>query len=239
MLDFLKKFKVFGNKTKEETAPKAAQKEELETPLNTKRLDSLMNLDRAVKQSRIMTLCCFAFTLIFCSLVILFAFNYISKSRGQVFFTNGYGNTLVGYQIERNQNIVAEIKSQVRSFHSFLYNITPDPKEVKINIDRAKSLGDGSINAFIMQRGEEYYKKIIAQNIEIKYQLDSVKVNAQIYPYQAVVFGKEIIQNKVGFVRRSLITKCRLSEISRTDNNPHGLLISNFEILKNERLASK
>ena len=210
--------------------------EELETPLNTTRLQNLMNIDTAFKQTRLIAILTIISSFLFCGMVMVVAMNMVTKGKGKIYITNGYGNTLTAYQIAANENRKAEVKAQVRNFHALLYDITPNPDEIKKKVDQILLMGDGSVKAFMDKRGDSYYKKLISTNVEIKYQLDSIKTNIDVYPYKAVQYGKEIVQTQVGFLVKNLITSLDLREVARTDDNPHGLLIGGFEVHKNNRI---
>ena len=207
----------------------------LETIFNTKRLDNLMNIDNAFQKTRLIAILSLGCSFLFCVTVMVVAMGMVTKGKGKIYITNGYGNTLGAYQIGANENRAAEVKSQVRNFHAILYNITPNPKEVKKNLDKVLLIGDASVKAFLDKRGDAYYKKLISSDVEVKFENDSLRVNTTIYPYKAVQYGKEIVQTSVGFLVKNLVTSCELKEVARTDDNPHGLQISNFEVLKNER----
>lgn len=206
------------------------------TPIfNTKRLDNLMQIDKAFQKTRLIAMLSMGFSFLFCTIVMIIAMTMVTKGKGKIYITNGYGNTLEAYQIAANENRNAEAKAQVRNFHAILYNITPNPKAVKRNLDELLLIGDASVKAFLDKRGDAYYKKLIASDVEVKYEHDSLNVNTSIYPYKAVQYGKEIVQTNVGFLVKNLVTSCELKEVARTDENPHGLQISNFEVLQNER----
>jgi len=207
-----------------------------ETPLNTKRLHSLMNIDTAFKQTRLIAILTLLSSFLFCGMVMVVAMNMVTKGKGKIYITNGFGNTLTAYQISANENRKAEVKAQVRNFHAQLYDITPNPDEIKKKVDQILLMGDASVKAFMDKRGDSYYKKLISSNVEIKYELDSIKVNIDVYPYKAVQYGKEIVQTQVGFLIKNLITSLDLREVARTDDNPHGLLIGVFEVHKNNRI---
>jgi len=194
-----------------------------ETIFNTKRLVNIVNIVDAFKKVRLIAILSLGFSFLF------------TKGKGKIYITNGYGNTLEAYQISANENRDSEAKAQVLTFHAILYNITPNPKEVKRNLDKLLLIGDASVKAFLDKRGDAYYKKLIASDVEVKFENDSLKVNTAIYPYKVVQYGKEIVQTNVGFLVKNLVTSCELKEVARPDENPHGLLISNFEVLKNER----
>ena len=229
--------KIAGVKPKNqpsEVEPKIDEK--IETPLNTTRLQNLMNIDTAFKQTRLIAILTLISSFLFCGMVMVVAMNMVTKGKGKIYITNGYGNTLTAYQIAANENRKAEVKAQVRNFHALLYDITPNPDEIKKKVDQILLMGDGSVKAFMDKRGDSYYKKLISTNVEIKYQLDSIKTNIDVYPYKAVQYGKEIVQTQVGFLVKNLITSLDLREVARTDDNPHGLLIGGFEVHKNNRI---
>ncbi|MEM6321681.1 MAG: hypothetical protein AAF960_28740 [Bacteroidota bacterium] len=107
-----------------------------ETPLNTKRLHSLMNIDSAFKQTRLVAILTLVSSFLFCVTVMVVAMNMVTKGKGKIYITNGYGNTLTAYQIAANENRKAEVKAQVRNFHALLYDITPNPDEIKKKVDK-------------------------------------------------------------------------------------------------------
>ena len=218
--------------TKEVTTMEGA----IETPLNTKRLHSLMNIDTAFKQTRLIAILTLISSFLFCAMVMVVAMNMVTKGKGKIYITNGYGNTLTAYQIAANENRKAEVKAQVRNFHALLYDITPNPDEIKEKVDQVLLMGDASVKAFMDKRGDSYYKKLISSSVEIKYELDSIRVNIDVYPYKAVQYGKEVVQTQVGFLVKNLITSLDLREVARSDDNPHGLLIGGFEVHKNNRI---
>ena len=206
------------------------------TPATTQRLDSLMNMDTAFQKTRLIAILSLVMSFLLCITVMIVAMTMVTKGKGKIYVTNGFGNTVTAYQIAANENRSAEAKSQVRKFHALLYDITPDPSEIETNLNEVLLIGDGSVKAFLDNRGDGYYKKLIANDVEIKYAMDSIKVNTQVYPFKAVQYGKEIVQTSVGFLVKNLITRLELREVARTDANPHGLLIGSYEVLKNNRI---
>ena len=213
-----------------------AIEEDARSIYNTERLDSLMNIDTAFKQTRLITIVALVMSLLFCVAVMVVAMQMVTKGKGKIYITNGYGNTLSGYQIAANQNRRAEVKAQVRNFHTLLYDISPNPEEIKMNLDAVMLIGDASAKAFLDKRGDGYYKKLISSNVEIKYSMDSIKVDMHGYPYRAMQYGKEIVQTPAGSLLKKLVTRLDLREVKRTEINPHGLLVGNFEVLKNGRI---
>ena len=233
MIKFCKSF-LPKKKTKQIETPIISDADQ--NPATTQRLNCLMNIDTAFKKTRLIAILSLVFSFLFGVTVMIVAMSMVSKGKGKIYITNGYGNTLTAYQIAANENREAEVKAQVRTFHSLLYDISPDPIEIEKSLNEVLLMGDASVKAFLDKRGDAYYKKLISNSAEIKYTLDSVKVNTKIYPYKAVQYGKEVVQTSVGFLIKNLVTTLDLREVARTDVNPHGLLIGNYEVLKNNRL---
>ena len=208
----------------------------VETPATTQRLDSLMNIDTAFQKTRLIAILSLVMSFLLCITVMIVAMTMVTKGKGKIYVTNGFGDTTTARQIAANENRQAEAKAQVRKFHALLYDITPDPSEIEMNLNEILLIGDGSVKAFLDKRGDGYYKKLISNDVEIKYSMDSIKVNTQVYPFKAVQYGKEVVETSVGFLVKNLITRLELREVARTDANPHGLLVGNYEVLKNNRI---
>jgi len=225
-----------GGHPANQNTPNILTEEQMETPATTKRLAALMNIETAFQKIRLIAILALGLSFLLSITVVIVAMSMVSKGKGKIYITNGFGNTLTAYQIAANENRAAEAKAQVRKFHALLYDISPDPSEIEKNLNEVLLIGDASVKAFLDKRGDTYYKKLISNNAEIKYSLDSMKVNIQVYPYKAVQYGKEVVQTSVGFLVKNLVTTLDLKEVARTDMNPHGLLIGNFEVLKNNRI---
>ena len=198
---------------------------------------SLLNIEESFQKVRRIAIIAIVGSFAFSAVVSLIALNMVNKGKTKIFITNGYGNTITGYQIQANDNRPAEVKSQIKIFHALLYNISPDPKLIKESIDQSLIIGDKSVKTFIDARGDNYYKKLISTHSEIKYSCDSIQLNMEVYPYRAKHWGKEIIESSVGIMVKELVTELELREVTRMDENPHGLLISNFELVKNARIS--
>ena len=69
-------------------------------------------------------------------------------------------------------------------------------------------------------------------------QVDSVVCDFNSYPYQARTYAKQMIIRQSNVTERSLVTTCRLSNASRSDDNPNGFIIEGFTIVENKDLQT-
>jgi hypothetical protein len=51
-----------------------------------------------------------------------------------------------------------------------------------------------------------------------------------------VTYARQMIIRESNITERSLITRCNLINSVRSDNNPHGFTMGNFEIVENKDL---
>ena len=83
-----------------------------------------------------------------------------------------------------------------------------------------------------------YYNRIIAGNINQALQVDSVVCNFDRYPYEVNTYARQMIIRESNVTERSLVTRCRLLNASRSDDNPNGFTIEGFTILENRDLQT-
>ena len=81
-----------------------------------------------------------------------------------------------------------------------------------------------------------YYNRIISGNINQTIAVDSVVCNFDHYPYQVAAYARQMIIRESNITERSLVTRCNLINSVRSDNNPHGFIMENFEVVENRDL---
>ena len=69
-------------------------------------------------------------------------------------------------------------------------------------------------------------------------QVDSIVADFNDYPYQVRTYARQMIIRQSNVTERSLITQCRLSNVSRSDDNPNGFMIEGLTILENKDLIT-
>ena len=138
-----------------------------------------------------------------------------------------------------SQNRPVEAKEHVRRFHELFFTLSPDKNAIESNINRALFLVDKSAFRYYKDMQEKgYYDRIISGNINQTLQVDSVVIDFLNYPYSASTYAKQVIIRESNITQRSLITKCTLINSVRSDNNPHGFTVENFEVLENRDIQT-
>ena len=137
------------------------------------------------------------------------------------------------------QNRPVEAKDHIRRFHELFFTLSPDKNAIEYNINRALALSDKSAYTIYKDLVESgYFNRIISGNVTQRIWIDSISCNFNNYPYQAIVYARQHIIRETTVTERNLVTSCRLRNTSRSDNNPHGFILENFNIKENEDKSS-
>jgi len=149
------------------------------------------------------------------------------------------GKALEAYASERKDNIPVEAKDHVKVFHRLFFTLDPDDKAIQATITKALYLADGSAKRIYDDLKENgYYAGLISGNVNQTISVDSIAVDINEYPYRFRCYATQNIVRPTSITTRSLITEGSLRNVSRSDNNPHGLLIERWNIIENSDLKT-
>jgi conjugative transposon TraK protein len=194
---------------------------------------SLKNIETSFKQIRffgIVFVClCAAVT----GYSVWNAYNFAEQQRQKVYVLDGGKSLMLALSQDLSQNRPVEAKEHIKRFHELFFTLSPDKNAIESNIRRALFLVDKSAFGYYKDLTEKgYYNRIISGNINQNLQVDSVVCNFDAYPYRAVTYAKQLIIRESNVTERSLVTRCHLINSVRSDNNPHGFTMENFEIVE-------
>lgn len=132
------------------------------------------------------------------------------------------------------QNRPVEAREHVRRFHELFFSLAPDKSAIEGNIQRAMFLSDRSAYAHYRDLAEQgYYNRVISGNMSQRIGIDSVKCDFNSYPYEVVTYARLSIIREKSVTERSLVTRGRLLNSTRSDNNPHGFILEAFRVVEN------
>lgn len=198
---------------------------------------SLKNIETSFKQIRL-------FGIVFvcmCAGIVGYAlwnsYSFAEKQREKIYVLDGGKSLILALSQDLSQNRPVEAREHVKRFHELFFTLSPDKNAIESNIQRSLFLADKSAFNYYKDLSEKgYYNRIISGNINQSAQVDSVICNFDHYPYQVTTYARQMIIRESSVTERSLITRCRLLNSVRSDNNPHGFSIEAFEITENKDL---
>ena len=92
-----------------------------------------------------------------------------------------------------------------------------------------------SFNRNLKEKG--FYSNIMGTSAVFSIFCDSIKFDEQ--KMEFTYYGRQRIERRTSILTRELVTAGHLKRVPRTDNNPHGLLITNWRTLLNKDIEQK
>lgn len=200
---------------------------------------SLKNIETSFRQIRLFGIVFVCACAVIAIASVCCSLNFAEKQREKIYVLDNGKSLMLALSQDMSQNRPAEAREHVRRFHELFFTLSPDKSAIQHNIDRALILADKSAYNYYTDYVEKgYYNRIIAGNINQTVQVDSVVCDFNNYPYIAKTYAKQLIIRQSNVTTRSLITTCRLTNSSRSDDNPNGFIIEGLTILENKDLQT-
>ncbi|WP_297096312.1 conjugative transposon protein TraK [uncultured Draconibacterium sp.] len=200
---------------------------------------SLKNIETSFRQIRffgmVFILLCAGIT----GYSVFSAYSFAEQQRQKIYVLDKGKSLILALSQDLAQNRPVEAREHIRRFHELFFTLSPDKNAIESNINRAMFLADKSVYTYykdLLEKG--YFNRIISGNINQTVQVDSVLVDFMNYPYTASTYARQVIIRESNITERYLVTKCSLINSVRSDNNPHGFTVENFEVIQNNNIQT-
>lgn len=200
-------------------------------------LKSLKNIQGAFALSRFYLIGITLFALSVSIYAIYKSYEYAEKQREKIYVLDQGKSLMMALSQDIRINKPAEVKAHARWFHELFFTLSPDASAIEDNVKQALFLADNSVLEFYKVRKENgYYQKMIGAGIINEIKIDSVLVDTDVYPYKVRTFATTSAMRTSSITFYSLETDCQMVNCSRSDNNPHGLIIEDWKVKKMEEM---
>jgi conjugative transposon TraK protein len=196
----------------------------------------IKNIEAKIRLATIVALCSLLSAIIISLVVSSYAYRQVSDARKSVYILNN-NVPLMASQTDVQMNRPAEYRADVDLFHSLFFSLTPDDKYIEYQLKKAMYLVDESgVKQYDDLKENGFFNSILSSSSVLTLQTDSIALDMprKYFKY----YGKLKIDRRSSTVIRSLITEGYLKDIPRSDNNPHGVLITNWKTLENKYLQN-
>ena len=167
------------------------------------------------------------------------SYSFAEKQREKIYVLDGGKSLMLALSQDLSQKRPAEAREHVRRFHELFFTLAPEKSAIESNVKRALVMADKSAYNYYRDFAEQgFYNRVIAGNINQTVRVDSVVCDFDSYPYQVRTFARQTIIRESNVTERTLVTKCRLMNSSRSDDNPNGFQIRNFTIIENKDIRT-
>ena len=175
----------------------------------------------------------------FCAIVLsiaafIMANSMVADARKSIYILD-HNIPLQAAQTDMQLNRPAEYKAHIDLFHSLFFSLTPDDKFIEYQLKKAMYLVDESgVQQYNNLKENGYFNSILSSSSVLTLQTDSISLDMPRHYFK--YYGKLKIDRRSSTVVRSLVTEGHLKDIPRSDNNPHGALITGWKTLENKDL---
>ena len=200
---------------------------------------SLKNIETSFRQIRLFALVFICLCAVVTGFALWKSYSFAEAQREKIYVLDNWKSLMLALSQDVQQNRPVEAREHVRRFHELFFTLSPDKSAIESNIKRSLMLADKSAFNYYKDLSEKgYYNRVISGNINQMVQIDSVQCDFDKYPYNVRTFARQIILRESSVTERSLVTRCRLLDAVRSDNNPQGFIIEGFEITENKDLQT-
>ncbi|RFZ91078.1 conjugative transposon protein TraK [Mucilaginibacter conchicola] len=163
-----------------------------------------------------------------------YAYHLVSNAHKSIYILDK-SVPILAKQTDMQMNRPAEYRAHVDLFHSFFFSLTPDDHYMEYQMKKAMYLIDESgMQQYNDLKEKGFFNSILSSSSVLTLETDSIAVDMSRHYFR--YYGKLKIDRRSSTVVRSLITEGYLKDIPRSDNNPHGVLITGWKTLENKDL---
>ena len=194
------------------------------------------NLEAKIRLAAITAIASLIIALLMVIVVSISAYQQVENARKTIYLLDN-NIPLMARQTSMQMNRPAEYRADVDLFHSIFFDLTPDDKYIEYQMKKAMYLVDESgVQQYNNLKEKGYFTSILSTSSVLTLQTDSIYLDMPRKYFR--YYGKQEIDRRSTQVTRSLITEGYLRDIPRSQNNPHGVLITGWKTLENKDLSN-
>ena len=191
----------------------------------------IQSLERKTRLALMTVLLTIVGNVVICGMLIAYGAKVLSEERNQVYVLDG-DMPFLAQRSQEEANFVMEAKAHIQLFHQYFFTLPPDDDYIKWTLGKAMYMADGTaIKQKQAMEENGFFSDIVSSSATCTIMCDSIKLDE--HSRKFTYYGTQSIRRRTKKIRRTLITTGALENVPRTQNNPHGLLITHWRTLKN------
>ena len=197
----------------------------------------LKNVENKIKLVMIVS-CLFLVGCVVISLgSVIIAKTMVDDAHKKIYVLDGNVPILVK-QTDMSETFEVEAKSDIEMFHHLFFTLAPDDKYIEYTMQKAMYLVDESgLAQYNALKEKGFYNNVIGTSTICSIFCDSIKLNTDSLTF--TYYGRQRIERRTSILMRQIITAGNLRRVPRTENTPHGILITNWRTLVNKDLEEQ
>lgn len=196
----------------------------------------IKNIESKIRLATFVSLGSLLSSVVMTIVVSFFAYRQVNSARKSIYILDNHV-PMLAKQTDVQLNRPAEYRADVDLFHSLFFSLTPDDRFIEYQMKKAMYLVDESgARQYNDLKEKGYFSSVLSSSSVLTLQTDSIFLDVPRRYFR--FYGKQRIDRRSATVVRSLITEGTLRDMPRSENNPHGVLITQWKILENKDLEN-
>lgn len=196
----------------------------------------IQSLEQKTRLALLTVIIAVAGNVVICFMLVGFGYKVITDERKQVYILDG-DIPFLAQRSEQEVNFVMEAKADIQLFHHYFFTLAPDESYIKWTIGKAMNMADGSALRQKQAMDESgFISDIVSTSAVCTIMCDSINLNEKTHEF--TYYGTQTIKRPSKTEHRLLVTEGVLVNSKRSENNPHGMLITKWHTLRNETLPN-
>lgn len=198
----------------------------------------LKNLENKIKLVMVICVATIAGCVIISLGSLFTAMGMVNDANNKVYVLDSNHVPIMVSQTSMEETLDVEAKSHVELFHYLFFTLAPDDQYINYTMEKAMYLVDETGMAqYNALKEKGFYNNIMGTSSVFSIFCDSIKFDKEKMSF--TYYGRQRIERRTNILMRQLVTAGELKRVPRTDNNPHGLLITNWRTLLNKDLEQR
>lgn len=197
----------------------------------------IKNLENKIKLVLIVSTLFLIGNVVICVSCLMNARRMVNDAHQKIYVLDG-DVPIMAQRSTMNETLDVEAKSHVQMFHNYFFTLAPDDKYINYTIEKAMYLIDETgLAQYNALKEKGFFNNIMGTNAVTSIFCDSIKFDKETMEF--TYYGRQRIERRTNIMMRELVTAGQLRVVPRTDNNPHGLLITNWRTLLNKDIEQQ
>lgn len=198
----------------------------------------LKNLENKIKLVMIVSIVFMSGCTVICLGAIITAQETRNEALKKIYVLDSNHTPIMVTQSTMEETLDVEAKSHVELFHYLFFTLAPDDKYINYTMEKAMYLIDETgLAQYNALKEKGFYNNIMGTSAVFSIFCDSISFDKEKMEFK--YYGRQRIERRTNIMMRELITAGNLKQVPRTENNPHGLMITNWRTVLNKDIEQK
>ncbi|MFC4143533.1 conjugative transposon protein TraK [Pedobacter mendelii] len=199
----------------------------------------IKNIEQKIRLATFISLGSFILCLCIVATISFFAYGYVRDSRKSIYILDPSGTPVMAKQTDVQLNRAAEYRAHIARFHSLFFSLVPDDKFIEYQMKQAMYMIDESgALQYNNLKEKGFFTSILSSSAVLTLRTDSIFLDEKKMYFR--YYGTQKIDRRSSTITRSLITEGNLKDLeTRSDNNPHAVLITRWKTLENRDILAQ